>query len=1242
MKHKRLVIFSLLAMLVVLPLPVLLQTQAGLYAMFQLASRLLPGDLQVAGLHGNISQLVIIDRLSYRNNDLQILLQHGELSWNPWKLLSSELHINRLQLDGLKVHIPASKEQGQLQLPQIKLPLLFRLDDFLLNQASIQSGDSAPVQINQVHISAHSRQGYVEIPWLQLDMPEYALHLQGKVRPRKNYPLSVTASFTIKQLFHQPFMVNAQFNGDLHQLQTRAKVHGFVQGNIKGQLLDVVNNMHWDADAEVHQLQLHSFADSLPTNNLSGKFHSAGGLNNFSMKGDASMNYPQWGDLSSHFDVILAGSELLINDWQLREKNHPAQLNSQGSINWSGDEVKYQLATRWAQLGWPWEKKAIYHSPSGSLSFSGVLNDYVLTAKADLQADGLPNVQMEMQGLGKQLTVKAMQLQTLGGKVNAQGMLRWQNYLQWQASVQLQQINPDFYLKNIQASVNADLQTHGNLQNGKLDAEVAASHIQGELQSNTFSGEGSVHITNSNIQIRQLRLKTRDSDVAINGEFDDKLALKYAISSDNLATLLPQLGGKLRASGQITGTRELPEVNLELQAQNLKYENNSVDKLQGRVQASLDPSSNLQIELDAEHLQANNTLIDNLQLQGNGSVSKHQLKLRVIQQQNTLEVILGGGVAKNVWSGQLIASTIKSDYLGDWQLEKSSGLSVGRNFLQVAGNCYTQHQSRICFQAHSAENAHNEKISWENLPVTLFTHWIPPEIKAHTILNGEVELHYAKQQVTAHAEIRNSAGELSVPFQQGSRQIKFFDGKTRLDWSPGKIATEINIPLEQNAIIAANINLEKTANKLPINQWPMLGDVDVKIPTLVLLIPYVPYVKNIEQASGQTKLHLSGSLQHPKVVGEVALRGPKLGLPDLNISLMDPVVNFKIDENQHMTFIGKTRSGDGAIDIKGESQLVKGQVTNASATIKGSNFEVINIPQATVRVSPELTLRLQQNHLIVDGDLTIPYARLRPNKMPDDVVPISPDVVIVGKERQPETPIDRIKIDARVRVILGNHVSFDGFGLRSNLTGSLQIIDKPDAVTIGRGDISLVDGVYRRFGTDLQITQGRFIFANTPVDDPGLNIRAQRTIGDVIAGINVTQTLRKPQVTLYSNPAMSESDTLSYLILGRPLRSANKSEGSQLMTTATAMGLAGGELLARNIGNRLGIDEVSIETNSDTGTSSLVIGRYLSPKLYIRYFTGIFERSNIVQLRYDVSKKITLQTETGSQMGADVFYSIER
>jgi translocation and assembly module TamB len=176
------------------------------------------------------------------------------------------------------------------------------------------------------------------------------------------------------------------------------------------------------------------------------------------------------------------------------------------------------------------------------------------------------------------------------------------------------------------------------------------------------------------------------------------------------------------------------------------------------------------------------------------------------------------------------------------------------------------------------------------------------------------------------------------------------------------------------------------------------------------------------------------------------------------------------------------------------------------------------------------------------------------------------------------------------------------------------------------------------------------IFAG-PIDNPQLNIEAVRRIDsdNVVVGVRIQGSASAPVSTLFSEPPMNESNILAYLVLGRPLTASSGGDNNQLLANAaTSLGLAGGGFLAQSlIGKKLGLD-VGVETinpgnTGNTQSSAFMIGKYLSPRLYIGYGVGILQRFNVFRIRYTLFKHLIIQAETGGiQTGADLFYDLER
>jgi translocation and assembly module TamB len=64
------------------------------------------------------------------------------------------------------------------------------------------------------------------------------------------------------------------------------------------------------------------------------------------------------------------------------------------------------------------------------------------------------------------------------------------------------------------------------------------------------------------------------------------------------------------------------------------------------------------------------------------------------------------------------------------------------------------------------------------------------------------------------------------------------------------------------------------------------------------------------------------------------------------------------------------------------------------------------------------------------------------------------------------------------------------------------------------------------------------------------------------------------------------------------------------------------------------------DTLDDT---SFYIGKYLSPRLYVKYGVGLLSPASSFLMRYKLSERWSFESSTGTAgSGADIFYQLER
>jgi translocation and assembly module TamB len=213
-------------------------------------------------------------------------------------------------------------------------------------------------------------------------------------------------------------------------------------------------------------------------------------------------------------------------------------------------------------------------------------------------------------------------------------------------------------------------------------------------------------------------------------------------------------------------------------------------------------------------------------------------------------------------------------------------------------------------------------------------------------------------------------------------------------------------------------------------------------------------------------------------------------------------------------------------------------------------------------------------------------------------------------------------------------VNLDAMGLTARLTGSVTVRSGYDAITRGTGELSVAEGQYTAYARKLDVQRGRLIFTGGPIDDPGIDVRAQKQFPDVTAGVNVRGTLLQPHLSFFSDPPLPQSQIVSLILAGGSLQSAQNSSNAALGQ--------GAALLAAQLGSRVGVPDVSLETDPIANETSLVLGRYLSPRLYVSYGVSLTQQLNVVKMRYTLGDHWTVRTEVGQARGADLVFTIDK
>src|SRR5690606_10252054 len=134
----------------------------------------------------------------------------------------------------------------------------------------------------------------------------------------------------------------------------------------------------------------------------------------------------------------------------------------------------------------------------------------------------------------------------------------------------------------------------------------------------------------------------------------------------------------------------------------------------------------------------------------------------------------------------------------------------------------------------------------------------------------------------------------------------------------------------------------------------------------------------------------------------------------------------------------------------------------------------------------------------------------------------------------------------------------------------------------------------------------------------------------------------KPHIDLFSEPAMPDSEILSYIITGRGLDEASSGQAEMITRAALSLGVERSAMVTSEIADAFGLDRFEVSAGQTVADTSFIAGKRITPRLSVRSDFNPFDRLWSVFLKYDLSETWSIEAESGAQQGADLLYSIER
>ena len=494
--------------------------------------------------------------------------------------------------------------------------------------------------------------------------------------------------------------------------------------------------------------------------------------------------------------------------------------------------------------------------------------------------------------------------------------------------------------------------------------------------------------------------------------------------------------------------------------------------------------------------------------------------------------------------------------------------------------------------------------------------------------------------VDADVVVERRGGDLDIR-DNGSRQAL---GLTDLRVA---LAAHDGVWSLTQAAAAANVGVVAGAQTLrppPPSLWPdadtpLEGVLEMRVDRLGTWAAWVPPGWRLG-GSLRTSASIGGRLGAPEYLGEMV--GTELAVRNLleGVDVRDGELRVTLRGDDATVETFRLRAGDGTLEIDGGASF--GARPQARLQLRADRFQLLGRIDRRLVVSGNAEMGLGLDAIRVDGRFGVDRGLIDFTRR--DAPSLDDDVTVVRRgETAPDAdaprPPPRRPVQVNVAVDLGRDLRLRGRGLDTMLRGSLALTTPGGRPTLV-GTVRAEQGTYRAYDQKLTIDRGEVIFTGA-VDNPRLDILAVRPNLDVEVGVEIGGTAQSPRVRLYSDPPMSDADTLSWLILGRPPDGLGRADTALLQAAAMALLAGEGEGTTSRLLRTIGIDELTVSRPEGGTTEDAVvtIGKQIGRNLFVAYERGVNATAGSWQVIYRVARRITVRAQTGEDTALDVIWS---
>ena len=1206
-----------LVLMLVLALGLVLGTQAG----SRWVLGMVPG-LQVDNFAGRLGGQWSADHVLWEQGTSRVEVDRPIFAWSPSCLTRMTLCIDQLQADRVSLQFPPSEDSnsGPISLPELKLPVAIEVGVIKVGNVLFNGIE----QLKGLQMAARWTSSGLQIDSVHVDREDVNVELSGLLQPNGDWPLTLQGNINLPAPDQAPWALALKVDGNLRSsLNLTVDSSGYLNAQLKGQLQPLAENLPAQVSITSDAFKASpALPDTLQVNQLV-----------LTVNGDLKAGYAVDGSATlpaekAPVSVLLKGRvdangahvsalDLAVNPEQ--------RVKVSGQVDWQ-EGVKADAKIDW--LAFPWHNLyPVIDKPDVDLrTFKGEVSytdgNYLGHFKANLDGPaGAFSLASPFSGdLSK---IYLPQLELVAGQGKAQGHVNVQfaDGVAWDTALDLSALDPAYWVAELPGNLGGPLRSTGSFKHERLELN-ANLDLKGRLRGLPAVLQAKAQGAGEDWNLSALDIRLGDNRIQATARLQQQLKAQLDLNLPRLGQLWPDLRGQLKGRVDVDGTLKAPQGKLLLNGQQLAFADNHLQNL--TLDAALDRNQRGRIDLKGSGIKSGDTQLGVLTANGSGDLKRQQLKLALQGPMLQLALALDGGLDKDNWRGRLLSGDVKAGGQ-DWALQNPARLErLADGRINMGAQCWISGPASLCSEEQRLMPDPKLRLHLKQFPLDSLAKWFPNDFQWQGQLTADVSLDLPASGPKGQVVVDASGGTLRIKDKGQWLDFPYQALRLTSNLTPSRVETRFDF----NGGKLGQLMLNARINPLPKSK-PVTGDFRLSGLDVSVLRPFVPMVETLAGQLNGTGT-IAGGLLAPHINGTVALSGGQISGPQLptnveNLQLTANIVGETAQLNGGWT---SGQLGQGSIS----GNVAWGKTMAVNVLVKGSHLPVTVEPYAKLDVAPDLRISLNpDNTLLIAGKVSVPKGEITVRELPPSTVKVSDDTVIVGQQTsEADAPM---VVDMDIDVIVGQELlTFSGFGLNADLVGQVHIGNNLDT----RGELRLNNGRYRAYGQRLTIRRARLLFAG-PIAQPYLDIEAIRQTDDVIAGIRLTGSAEQPTTQIFSEPAMSQEQALSYLILGRPL-SGTGEDNNMLAEAALGLGLMGSSGITSGLANHLGIKDFELDTEGSGDSTSVVASGKINERLSVRYGVGVFEPASTIALRYKLSKRVYVEVASGFASSLDIFY----